>query len=85
MVGVPSLPVSSPALEPAGSGTTRPIPSPVLASSPASPLEGSDLEEDDVTMFLNLEAEEDVQLSSDSTKKRRLDDGDAASPSTSLH
>jgi len=85
VVGEPSLPVSSLALAPAGSGTTRPLPSPVLASSPASPLEGSDLEDDDVTMFLILETEEDVQLSSDSTKKRRLDEGDAASPSTSLH
>jgi len=83
--GEPSLPASSPALEPAGSGTNRPLPSPVLASSPTSPIEGSDLEDDDVTMFLNLENEEDVQLSSDSTKKRRLDEGDVASPSTSMH
>jgi len=52
-------------------------------SSPASQLEGSDLEDDDVTMFLNFEHDDDVQLSSESNKKRRLEEGDASSPSQS--
>jgi len=55
----------------------------VNPSTPTSPLEGSDLEDDDVTMFLNFEAEEDAQLSTESTKKRRLEEGEASSPSQS--
>ena len=52
-------------------------------SSSASPLESTDFEDDDVDMFLNLENEDEVQLPSESTKKRRLEDRDASSPSHS--
>uniref|UniRef100_A0A7C9D4Z5 Uncharacterized protein n=1 Tax=Opuntia streptacantha TaxID=393608 RepID=A0A7C9D4Z5_OPUST len=84
-VAAPTGPASSPTLAPAGSGTTRPVPSPVVDPAHASPLEDPELEDDDVSMFFNLEPEEDVAISSDSTKKRRLDEGDVASPSTSLN
>jgi len=85
LAGEASLPGSSPVLEPATSGNSRHMPSgpSVFGSTPTSPLEGSDLDDDDVTMFLNLENEEDVQISSESTKKRRLEEGDASSPSQS--
>ena len=87
LVGAANLQVSSPVLEPAASGNSRHIPtgSRVFGSSPASPLEGSDLDDEDVTMFLNLENEDDVQLSSESTKKRRLEEGDVSSPSHSAN
>ena len=52
-------------------------------SSLASPLAGSDLEEDDVDMFFNLEPEDDVQLSPESSKKRKLEVGEGSSPSHS--
>ena len=83
LVGAAPLQVSPPALAPADSGTSRHIfsGSKLIGSSPASPLEGSDLDDDDVTMFLNLENEDDAQLSSESTKKRRLEEGDVSSPS----
>jgi len=84
-VAAPTGSASSPTLAPAGSGTTRPVPSPVVDPAHASPLEDSELEDDDVSMFFNMEPEEDVAISSDSTKKRRLDEGDVASPSTSLN
>jgi len=76
-----------PTLEPASSEVSGHAPSGtrVNASTPTSPFEGSDVEEDDVTMFLNLEAEEDIQLSSESSKKRRLEEGEASSPSHSLN
>jgi len=51
------------------------------SSSPASPLKGTDIEDDDVDMFLNFENEDEVQLSSESMKRRRLEEGDAPSPS----
>ena len=81
--GATGLPVRPPALEPAARDTNRHIPSGsrVYVSSPASSLEGSDLEDEDVTMFLNFENDDDVQLSSKATKKRRLEEGDASSPS----
>jgi len=87
LVGNPGFPCRSPALEPASSEASSHIPSGsrVNASTPTSPLEGSDVEEDEVTMFLNLEAEEDLQLSTESSKKRRLEEGDASSPSHSLN
>ena len=74
---------SSPVLTPTVSNTNRHSPScsRVFVSSPASPLVGSDLEDDDVNMFLNLDNDDDAQFSSESTKKRRLDEGDASSPS----
>ena len=85
LVGDASLSFRPQLLEPASSDSNRHIPSGshVNPSTPTSPLEGSDLEDDDVTMFLNFEAEEDVQLSTDRTKKRRLEEGDASSPSQS--
>uniref|UniRef100_A0A7C9CSY6 DUF4283 domain-containing protein n=1 Tax=Opuntia streptacantha TaxID=393608 RepID=A0A7C9CSY6_OPUST len=52
-------------------------------SSPISPITGSALEDEDVDMFLNLEPEEEIQLSPESTKKRKLEVGDASSPSHS--
>jgi len=87
LVGDTGLPCRSPALEPASSEASGHLPSGsrVNASTPTSPLEGSDVEEDDVTMFLNLKAEEDVQLSTESSKKRRLEEGDASSPSHSIN
>jgi len=77
----------SPVLEPASSEASGHLSSGshVNASNPTSPLEGSDVEEDDVTMFLNLDNEEDVQMSSESSKKRRLEAGEASSPSHSLN
>jgi len=76
-----------PSLEPASSEVSGHTPSGtrVNASTPTSPFEGSDVEEDDVTMFLNIDAEEDIQLSSESSKKRRLEEGEASSPSHSLN
>jgi len=52
-------------------------------SSPASPLSDSVMNEEDVDMFLNFEPEDDVQLSPDSSKKRKLTAGEASSPSSS--
>jgi len=52
-------------------------------SSPNSPITGSALEDEDVDMFLNLEPDEEVELSPESTKKRKLEVGDASSPSHS--
>jgi len=74
-------------VEPASSEVSghTPAGSRVHASTPTSPLEGSDVEEDDVTMFLNLEAEEDIQLSSESSKKRRLEEGETSSQAHSLN
>ena len=85
--GAASHPVSTLILEPAASDTNRHISSSsrVFVSSHDSPLAGPDLEDDDMTMFLNLENEDDVQLSSESTKKRRLDEGDVSSPSHSIN
>jgi len=57
---------------------------PVL-SSPASPLSGSVMDDEDVDMFLNFEPEDDVQLSPDSSKKRKLALGEASSPSSSTN
>jgi len=75
----------APILAPTDSGPSRHhfADSRLPGSSPASPLEGSDLDDDDVTMFLNLETEDDAQPSSESTKKRRLVEGDVSSPSLS--
>ena len=77
---------SSPVLAPTASNTNRHSPScsRVFVSSPASPIVGSDLEDDDVSMFLNLDNEDDAQVSSEGTKKRRLDEGDTSSPSQSF-
>ena len=87
LVGATCLSVSPPALAPAASDSNRHISSAsrVYVSSPASPLEGSNLEDEDVTMFLNFENDDDVQLSLESTKKRRLEEGDASSPSQSVN
>jgi len=57
-------------------------PKQILPSS-NSPCEGTDMEEEDIDMFLNLEPEDDAQLSSESTKKRKLELGEASSPSYS--
>jgi len=46
-------------------------------------LEGSDLDDDDVTMFLNLENEDEAPVPAESAKKRRVEEGDASSPSSS--
>jgi len=51
-------------------------------SSHAS-LVGTDVNDEDVDMFFNFENDGDVQLSSDCTKKRRLEEGDDSSPSQS--
>ena len=85
LVDAAPMQVRSPALAPADSGTSRHnfSGSKLIGSSPASPLEGSDLDDDDVTMFLNLENEDDAQPTSKSTKKRRLVEGDVSSPSLS--
>lgn len=85
LLGASGLPVRPLAFATATSDSTRPISpgSRMNVSSPASQLEGSDLEDDDVTMFLNFEHDDDVQLSSESNKKRRLEEGDASSPSQS--
>jgi len=40
-------------------------------SSPASPLTGSVMDDEDVDMFLNIEPDDEVQLSPESTKKRK--------------
>jgi len=87
LVGAAGLCVSPQTLAPASSDSNRHTPSGsrVYVSSPASPLEGSDLEDEDVAMFLNFDNEDDVQLSSGSTKKRRLEEGDASSPSQSTN
>jgi len=42
-----------------------------------------DYKDDDFDMYVNFENEDDVQLSSESTKKRRPEDGDASSSSHS--
>jgi len=83
MDGGAELPSSSSALEPATSGTSRHLSAAhrVFGSTPTSPLEGSDLDDDDVTMFLNLENEDDAPIPSESSKKRRVEEGDASSPS----
>ena len=52
-------------------------------SSPASPITGSALEDEDVDMFLNLEPDEEVQLSPESIKKRKFEVGEASFPSHS--
>jgi len=82
LVGDSGLSFRPQGLEPASSEANRSLSSGsnVNASTPTSPLEGSELEDDDVTMFLNLEAEEEVQPSTESSKKRRLEEGDASSP-----
>jgi len=54
-------------------------------SSPASPISGSALEDEDVDMFFNLEPDEEDQLSPESTKKRKFEVGEASSPSHSLN
>jgi len=86
-LGPTGAPCRVPTLEPASSEVSGHTPSGsrVNASTPTSPFEGSDVEEDDVTMFLNLEVEEDLQLSSESSKKRRLEEGEASSPAHSLN
>ena len=85
LAGANGLLVSSQPLAPATSESKRHIHSDShpSSSSPASPLEGTDIEDDDVDMFLNFENEDEVQFSSESTKKRRLEEGDATSPSQS--
>ena len=55
------------------------------APSHSSPLTGSPLEDEDVDMFLNLENDDAVQLSSESAKKRKLVPGEASSPSYSAN
>ena len=42
----------------------------------ASPLDNFDKEEDDVNMFFNFDYEDEALVSSASTKKRRLEEGD---------
>jgi len=54
-------------------------------SSPASPLSGSALEDEDVDMFFNLEPEEEEPISPESTKKRKFEVGEASSPLSSPH
>jgi len=85
LVGGSTLPSSPTALEPAVSGTSRPVSAipKVFSSTPTSPLEGSDLDDDDVTMYLNLENEDEAPGSSESSKKRRVEEGDVSSPSSS--
>jgi len=84
LIGDNSIQQSSPALVPAARDTSGHRPGPQHLDSPlASPLEGSNLEDDDVTMFLNLENEEDIQLSSESSKKRKLEEGEVSSSSHS--
>ncbi|KAJ8435939.1 hypothetical protein Cgig2_013286 [Carnegiea gigantea] len=46
------------------------------ASALTSPLEIIDKEEDDVDIFFNFDHEDEAQLPFDSTKKRRLEEGD---------
>jgi len=76
-IATPFAPASSDLLKPA-----PPSPQQFL-SSPNSPREGTDMEDEDIDMFLNLEPDDEVQLSSESTKKRKLVMGDASSPSYS--
>jgi len=85
LAGGSGLPSSPTALEPAVSGTSRPVSATpkVFCSTPTSPLEGSDLDDDDVTMFLNLENEDEAPVPAESAKKRRVEEGDASSPSSS--
>jgi len=52
-------------------------------SSPNSPIAGSALEDEDVDMYLNLEPDEEIPLSPEGTKKRKLEVGDPSSPSHS--
>jgi len=52
-------------------------------ASPASPLTGSVMDEEDVDMFLNIEPDDEVQLSPESSKKRKLESGEASSPTSS--
>uniref|UniRef100_A0A7C8ZXH2 Uncharacterized protein n=1 Tax=Opuntia streptacantha TaxID=393608 RepID=A0A7C8ZXH2_OPUST len=54
-------------------------------SSPASPISGSVMDDEDVDMFLNLEPDDEVQLSPESSKKRKLELGEASSPSYSTN
>ena len=53
-------------------------------SSHASPLAGTDVSDDDVDMFFNFDNDDDVQLSSDCTKKRQLEDGDESSSHSNI-
>ena len=83
LAGAGDLLASSLPLAPAASDSNRLTHSGsnLSPSSSASPLEGTDFEDDDVDMFLNFENEDEVQLSSESMKRRRLEEGDAPSPS----
>ena len=85
VVGAVGLSVNYQPLAPASNALVRHTPSSshLYISSPASPLEGTDMEDEDVAMFLNFEPEDEVQLSLEGTKKRRLEVGDASSPSHS--
>ena len=85
LVGVADPSSFSPPIAPAPSDLLKRAPtSPQqFISSPNSALAGTDMEDEDIAMFLNLEQDDDVQLSSESTKKRRLEMGEASSPSYS--
>jgi len=85
LVGAAGPSSLSPPIAPAPSALIRHSPnSPQqFISSPNSLLAGTDMEDEDVAMFLNLEQDDEVQLSSESTKKRRLEMGEASSPSYS--
>jgi len=76
-------PIQSAAPSPGEMARFSPSNSQQYAPSPSSPLTGSPLEEEDVDMFLNLEEDEAVQLSTESAKKRKLVPGEASSPSYS--
>jgi len=72
-------------IAPASNDVVNPaLPSPHQAlPSSTSPREGSDMEDEDIDMFLNLDPDDEVQLSTESLKKRKLEMGDASSPSYS--
>jgi len=68
-----------------GPGPGIPAEGSPVHSSPASPFTGSIMEDDDVDMLLNFEPEEEIQMSPDSSKKRKLALGEASSPSSSIN
>ena len=87
VVGAAALSGISQPAAPAPSALDRLSPSSPhhFLSSPASPLTGSALEDEDVDMFLNLEPDDEVQLSPESANKRKLEMGEASSPSHSTN